>query len=671
MAYKKWIFSEVDKEKAKILAEECNIEPFLALLLYSRGYTDPFDLDIFLSKDMPDFEPFSFLDMEIATERINLAVEKQEKILIYGDYDCDGVTSTALMYKFLKSSGAVVDYYIPSRHDEGYGMSLSRIERLAEEGVNLIITVDNGINSLEEIRRAKQLGMDIIVTDHHIQSGELPDAIAVINPHRTDSTLDFKDFAGVGVAFMLIMAVSGLSPNILLNKYSDLVALGTVADVMPLKGENRSLVWFGINKINRNPSTGIKALFAAAGAKFGEINAGTVAFTAAPRVNAAGRLGDAKRAVELLISDDYATSFEIAANLDDENRNRQTVEQNIVFEAEKKVFENKLYNNRVMVVAGEDWHEGVLGIAAARLAEKFSKPTILLTLDTETGIAKGSARSVGDFSIYEAISEAGEYLTKFGGHEKAAGLSLEIDNIENFNILINEKAKNQAYPVGDLKIDCRLNPAAITPDLVRTLTPLEPFGTGNPKPVFALMGMKIINAITIGKGKHLRIVAEKQGTTVAMVLFGMNEESFPFKAGDILDFAVTVELKDYQGEERLSVLVKDFRKFGENIDYCGEMTVYEEFLQGKLTDTTAKKLLFDRKELAPVYRNIREGCNTFLKLRQVAENIPLSKLLVMTDIMEELGLIKTEGYFDEKIITINNTEKVDLENSKGYQSLLH
>ncbi len=670
MAYKRWIYSEIDKEMAKNLAEECSIEPLLALLLSARGYTDPFDVDMFLSRDVPDFDPFGFPDMEKAVERINEALEKKEKIIIYGDYDCDGVTSTALLYKFLSSLEANVDFYIPSRLNEGYGMSGDAINKLASEGVKLIITVDNGINSVAEIDKASSLGIDVVVTDHHIQAGELPKAVAVVNPHRNDSQLLFKDYAGVGVAFMLALAVSGLPPVVMLRDYADLVALGTIADVMPLREDNRSFALYGINKINKNPSVGIKALLAAAGAKLGEITSGTVAFTAAPRINAAGRLGDALRAVKLLVTESYAECFEIAATLDDENRNRQSIEADIVKFAEADVLNNRLYDNRVIVVAGKGWHEGVLGIAAARIAERFGKPTILLSLCEENSILKGSARSVGDFSIFTAIDSCKDLLIKYGGHDKAAGLSLNADDLDIFKTLINKNAKNQCYPIPSLHIDLKLNPAAISKDLVYTLLPLEPYGTENPKPVFSLCSMKIVNIISVANGKHIRIIATKNNTTVAMVAFGVSPEAFPFKIGDIADFAVTIELKMYQGEEQLSVYVKDFKPSNIPDNHQSDMLILEAFREKHLSPEETKKLIFNRNDLAVIYRAIKEGKNTFLKLSYSITDIPLTKIYIMLKVMEELGIISLLGAIEESKILILPSPKVDLFKSEIYSNLL-
>ncbi len=664
MSFKRWILPDIDKQLINELAEECNIEPFLALMAHSRGLNDPFAVDEFLSREIPDIDPYAIPDMEIAVSRINEAVQSEEKIIIYGDYDCDGVTSTALLYKFLTEMGADVSFYIPSRKNDGYGMNCSVIETFAQEGIKLIITVDNGISAIEEIDFANSLGIDTIVTDHHLPKETLPNALAVINPHRQDCYLEFKDFAGVGVAYILALATSGLSPETLLYKYSDFVALGTVADVMPIKKENRNIVWHGLRKINHNASVGIKALLAAAGAKFGEITAGVLAFTAAPRLNAAGRLGDASIAVQLLISENYADAMEIAANLDDENIRRQKIEQEIVEFAEEVVVNNKLYNNRVIVVAGENWHEGVLGIAAARIAEKFSRPTILLSRENESDHYKGSARTVGDFSIFDAINYCENSLVKFGGHAKAAGLTVEAEKLSEFTQKINEFSNNVDFPIPTIHIDCKINPVAVVPDLLYTLSPLEPYGTGNPKPIFGLFGMTLKSVSAIGNGKHIRIVASKQNQTVNMVSFGTVKENFPFSEGDVLDFAVSLEVKEYHGEEQISIFVKDVRRseFSEE-EALSQILLYESFLNNTLDKEDAEILCFERDELAVVYRAIKNGADTLNKLLQRVNTIINAKIRVMIDVMEELGLISVKVMGNDLKLKTLNTEKVNLENS--------
>ena len=559
---------------------------------------------------------------------------------------------------------ADVSYYIPSRLKDGYGMNMEVIKKIADDGVNLIITVDNGISSNNEIDFANSLGIDTVITDHHLPKEELPNAVAVIDPHRIDCNLDFKDFAGVGVVFALTLAITDNSPEAMLFKYSDLVALGTVADVMPLKHENRSIVWYGLRKINYRASTGVKALLGASGAKFGEITAGTLAFTAAPRINAAGRMGDASRAVEMLISDNYARATEIAVELDDENVIRQKVEQEIYAAAYEIIIKEKYYNNRVIVVAKDGWHEGVLGIAAAKIAETFSKPTILLSRKQIDSAYKGSARTVGNFNIYNAIDSAAEFLVRYGGHDKAAGLTVSEENLSDFRNKINEFALLQDFPVQVINIDCKLNPAAVVPDLVYALKPMEPYGAENVKPVFGLFGMCLKNVISIGNGKHIRVIAEKNNTTIAMVAFGVTKENFPFKIGEILDFAVSLEIKEYQGQEQLSVFVKDVRPSGVNDDeVISQMLLYESFINDSLDLEDAQLLCFDRNELAIVYKAIRNGANSLTKLKYSVNGILEAKISVMVDVMEELGLISTEFSGFEKQIKLLNSQKVDLDNS--------
>ena len=664
MGFKKWEIAQINKDDSYRLAEECNIEPFLALMAYARGYTDPFELDEFLSHDLPDLDPYAFPDMDKGAQRIKNAIDNKEKILIFGDYDCDGVTSTALLYLFLREMEADVSYYIPSRLKDGYGMNMEVIKKIADDGINLIITVDNGISSNNEIDFANSLGIDTVITDHHLPKEELPNAVAVIDPHRIDCNLDFKDFAGVGVVFALTLAITENSPEAMLFKYSDLVALGTVADVMPLKHENRSIVWYGLRKINYRASTGVKALLGASGAKFGEITAGTLAFTAAPRINAAGRMGDASRAVEMLISDNYARATEIAVELDDENVIRQKVEQEIYAAAYEIIIKEKYYNNRVIVVAKDGWHEGVLGIAAAKIAETFSKPTILLSRKQIDSAYKGSARTVGNFNIYNAIDSAAEFLVRYGGHDKAAGLTVSEKNLSDFRNKINEFALLQDFPVQVINIDCKLNPAAVVPDLVYALKPMEPYGAENVKPVFGLFGMCLKNVISIGNGKHIRVIAEKNNTTIAMVAFGVTKENFPFKIGEILDFAVSLEIKEYQGQEQLSVFVKDVRPSGVNDDeVISQMLLYESFINDSLDLEDAQLLCFDRNELAIVYKAIRNGANSLTKLKYSVNGILEAKISVMVDVMEELGLISTEFSGFEKQIKLLNSQKVDLDNS--------
>lgn len=669
MSFKRWIIPKINKEEINGLAEECGLDPFVTLLSYSRGYTDPFSLDMFLSKEVFDIDPFEFADMDIACDRVKRAVLNNEKITVYGDYDCDGITSTALMYLFLKSLGAEVDYYIPNRA-EGYGMSMSSVEKIAAKGTKLIITVDNGICANNEVLYAKELGVETVITDHHLQQGDLPKAIAVVDPHRDDCFLDFKDFAGVGVAFMLALAVSGLSCEAMLEQYGDLVALGTVADVMPLKAENRCIVALGLKKIINNPNKGLKELLLTSVSKLEDVNTTTLGFSAAPRINAAGRMGDASRAVRLIISNDIREIQSLVNELNVENQNRQIIEKQIASEAIKTIISQKLYLNRVIVVMGEEWKEGVLGIAAGKLAEYFGKPIILLTHDKENNIAKGSARSVGKFSIFKAINSCADLLLKFGGHDMAAGLSLETDKLDVFRRKVNEFAKTSEYPVLELHIDCKLNPEAVNLDLVEALKPLEPYGTGNPIPVFGLFNMKLIRIIPMGNRKHLRLILCKNDITVAAVMFNKAPEDFSYHEGCEVDIAVTLQSSEYQDMPQLNVIIKDIRRSGRNDDVMIlGFKQYEELTLGELSSSVAKEIYFNRSEMGDIYRAVKSGGDTLFKLTENFTKYSFAKICAMVEVMEELGLVSTEGYMDNRKIKLNITEKVDLLSSEIYRNL--
>ncbi len=669
MSYKRWIIPEISKTEINALAEECGTDPFLTLLSFCRGYNDPFSLDMFLSKELPDLDPYAFLDMETASARVLSAIEKGEKITIFGDYDCDGTTATALMYNFLKSLDANVDFYIPSRK-EGYGMSIEAVEKIAKDGTKLIITVDNGIAANKEIDRANELSVDTIVTDHHLPQGELPNALAVIDPHRNDQSLDFKDFAGVGVAFMLALAISGLPPETMLSKYGDLVALGTVADLMPLKYENRGIVAAGIKKLNLSPNKGLKELIISSGVTVGNVSSVNLGFTIAPRINAAGRLGDASRAVRLMITEDIYEMQKIADELCSENAKRQEIEKEITTLAAKIINDRKLFNNRVIVVMGDNWHEGVLGIAAGRLAEQFARPVILLTKNEREGVAKGSARSVSNFKLFEAISSMGDFLVKFGGHDMAAGVTVQIDKVEDFSKAINDYALTKEYPMPELFIDMKLNPSAISLDLAAAIEDLAPFGTKNPNPVFGLFGMKLVRIISMAGGKHIRLILAKNDTTVAAVMFGMPQSDFPFAEGEFLDLAVTLQTSVYQGEEQINVLVKDVKIHGHNDQKVFDSLLeYEEFLSGIMSTQTVSKLYFEREEMAEIYKDIKSGKTSLGALMYHIKKMPFSKIAVILDVMEELGLISTFGNGLERKIMLNETSKVSLENSNIYLKL--
>ena len=565
MSRKKWLTAHIDKDLAAQVAESHSLDPFVSLILASRGITDYEDVEEFFEPDFCFCDPYLITDMDKAVERIEKAIENGEKICVFGDYDADGVTSTTLMYLYLSSCGADVVYYIPDRVSEGYGMNCSAIQKLANQDVKLIVTVDNGISAIEEIDYAKTLGIDCVVTDHHKVGDTLPDAVAVVDPHREDCNLHFKDWAGVGVAFKVVCALEKGDYSEILNDYADIIAIGTVADVVDLKDENRAIVKYGVSKINTNPCNGVNALRQIAGVSERPLNAVGVTYSLAPRINAAGRIESAQTALNLLLCDDLKVALDFAEQVDICNRKRHDFENEIMEAAVAHIESNDmLKHSKVIVVCGEGWHHGVIGIVAARITEKYGKPTIVITFDGDEGT--GSARSIDGFSVYDAIKSCEDMLTHFGGHTMAAGLGIKRENVERFFISINEYAKSIEDAVPTLMLDCKLNPAYINASLVESLETLEPFGAGNPQPLFGIFGVRLSSIQPVGEGKHLRLGFTKANTQFTAMKFSATLNDFPFREGDIVDLAVRIEKNEFRGEIKASVQIRDVRFSGVDVE---------------------------------------------------------------------------------------------------------
>ena len=665
MGFKKWIVADHDKELAKELAEECDVDPIVALIASSRGYDDPTDLEQFLSNEPVFSDPRRTADIVIAAEIVNAAIEDGVKIAVYGDYDCDGVTATALLYNYLTSRNADCIYYIPDRFNEGYGMNEDAVKKLYAEGVKLIITVDNGISAIKEIQLAKSLGMDVVVTDHHLPSNVLPNADAVVDPHRKDCPSAFKEICGAEVAFRLICVMENKEPEELLPYFADILSLAVLGDIMPLTAENRSIVKYGVEKLKTAPLTGLSALMSVAGLEKKSIDATKIAFTLTPRINASGRMGDAKRAVELLISQNMMSALGIANEIDSDNSLRQQTEKKILAQVLKQIEDNGYENQRVIVCSGYDWHAGVIGIVAARVAERYSKPAIMITVESD-GSAHGSGRGVEGFSLFDAISKCKELLTKFGGHDQAAGISLREENIELFREEINKYAENLDYTVPTLHIDCRLNPAALTVDLATAIKSLEPFGTKNPAPVFGIWGVTLTRVTPIGGGKHLRMLFSKGNNTFSALLFGVSNDSFCFDEGDVLDLAVAVQENEFKGEVGVSVIIKAMRMNGTDDDKLfTELFLWEDFLLKK--DRDYNPIAPNRQEIGLIYKYICQ--NTVLTDRvkyHFINSLGIGKTLASINILEELELIKKEN---DRLIGVKTAEKTDLEKSETYLKL--
>lgn len=668
MQFKRWSVNPPQKKLAAELAEECDVDAFVALIAAGRGYTDPVLLEEFLSDEIIMADPYELPDIENAAEIINNAVWAEEKIAIFGDYDVDGVTATVIMYDYLRRKGANVSYVIPDREKDGYGISMSAIDRLKNNGTELIITVDNGISAVAETDYAKSLGIKVVVTDHHLPSDELPCADAVVNPHLKNSNCEFKDVCGAFVAFKVICATEGSSPEELLGDYGALVALGTVADVMPLINENRTVVREGLNMIALGVNRGLTALLHIAGINEDQLTATRLAFGVAPRINAAGRMGDASRAAELLLTDDDEAANGIAEVLNNENIRRQALEKQIFNEAVNTVEKNGYKHNRVIVVSGEAWHGGVVGIVASRISEKYGKPTIVLSV-TE-GIANGSARSIKGFSIYDALCECSYVLNKFGGHEMAAGLTLYADEIDSFRRIINEYAMSFERQIPETVLDCKLNPAALSVDLADELKMLEPFGAGNPVPVFGIFGLSIKKITAVGAGKHLRIDFAKGEASFSAMLFGNSRSAFAYDVGDEVDIAVTLDTNLYGGNRSLTVSIKEIKKSGiDEKSVIDDISLYEAFKSGIFEDYT--EIIPTREETGIIYKKISAKPASLDRL--VCDNlagIGYAKTLISAEALCELKLCTFFENDGVRFLRVSpQKEKVNLQDASVLKKL--
>ncbi len=665
MGFKKWEICETDKTLAKQLAEECDIEPFLALIASARGYTDPAELEQFFSDEPCFSDVYSMADIMHAADIVNLSIENGKKIAIYGDYDCDGVTATALLYNYLKGRGADCIYYIPDRFQEGYGMNCNAVRHLSSLGVNLIITVDNGIACIEEIDLANSLGMTVVVTDHHLPGDMLPNAAAVVDPHRADCPSDFKSICGAQVAFKLICVMEGKEPEELLPYFADVLAVAVIADVMPLRDENRSIVKYGVHKLKSSALTGFSALLNVSGVEISKVTAERIAFSICPRINAAGRMGDAKKAVELLCETNMLKALELANEIDSLNALRQQTEKDIMSEALEKIERENLYNDRVIVVSGENWHHGVVGIVASRICERYGAPCIVLSSDGD--IAHGSGRSYEGFSLFDAVNSTKELLTKFGGHSLACGVSLSTENIPLFREKINEYADNLPYTPPVLKIDCKLNPVALTVDLTESLKLLEPFGFQNTLPIFALCGVTLQRITPLSNGKHLKLLFSKDKNSFQALLFGVSNEVFCFEIGDTLDLAVTAETNSYNGNLSVSVQIKGIRVSGTDDEKLfSDIQNYKSFVKCGKFD--AVSITPNRIEVGEVYKFITQNGVLTDKINyHFINSLGFGKTTVSLDILEELDLI---SHKNGKYYKNTNAQKTNLQNSMILNKLL-
>lgn len=666
MSRKKWIVRSGNKEDATMFAEKLGVSPYAALIASTRGInTIDGAREFFGLNERKSVDPMDFPDMYAAVKRIQKALDEFERIAVYGDYDADGVTSTALLYSYLEMQGADVVYYVPNRHTEGYGLSYEAIDKLSMMGVKLIITVDNGISAVDEAKYIRELEMELIVTDHHLPSEALPQAVAVVDPHRTDCNLKFKDYAGVGVAYKLICALEG-EENGITDSFVDLVTVGTVADVMPLIKENRELVRRGVNMLADSDRIGIQALIEAAGLGSRKMTSTSVAFGICPRINAAGRMGSADRAIRLLLSDDYDEAMLLAQEINDENVTRQQTEQDILIQAVEQISENPEWQyQNVLVVAGEGWHDGVVGIVASRLVEKYGKPTLVITVDGDD--AKGSGRSIEGFNLYDAISHCSGCLTHFGGHTLAAGIGLKATDIDAFRTAINDYSDTIEMPFPVQNIDFKLNPACVNTEMLETVEQLEPFGAGNPQPIFGLYNMTVTDIQSIGNGKHLRVVLERNGVSLQTVKFRTVQAEFPFVRGDVVDAAVGLEPNEYLGQIRVSILLKNI-KLHDMVedDLFSSMRDFSLLMRGRSDGFDPSLLIPQRETTAAVYRFIRSVGRWNYDTETLCHRLDLwaedyGQVAVAIESMLEMGVLRRDE--NSGLSVPKTSEKVNLQDA--------
>ena len=672
MILRKWEVRPLDKERAAAFAQTYGVPFFLAMLMNIRGLDDAAHLREFLGEGEPLSDPFLLKDMDKAAARITRAVDNMEKIAVYGDYDADGVTSTAMLYSYLETRGADVIFYIPQREGEGYGMNIGAVEYLKEQGVSLIVTVDNGISSVQEVARANELGIDVVVTDHHRPQEILPDAVAVVDAYRPDDTSPYKHFSGVGIAFKLLMALEDGAGDVedLLEAYSDLAAIGTIGDIVPLTGENRTLIRAGLERLSQSDRPGVQALLENAGVAGKALTSTNVAFTLVPRINATGRMGAPERAVRLLISGYEEEAEGLSEEICADNEERRRVEAEIAEAAFADIEAKGYMKDRVVVVDGENWHHGVIGIVASRVTERCGKPCMIISRgETE---AKGSGRSIEGFSLFEAICACGDLLIKFGGHPMAAGITLKPENIEAFRKRINQYAAEHfpQMPTQTVTLDCKLNPAALSVSMAQSLTQLEPFGNGNPQPVFGLFNMELSNVTPVGGGGHLRLTLEKNGAVITAMRFNTKPEELPYHIGDKIDLAVQLEAREFRGQPSLTVIVRDMKFAAFNTEKnIASLASFEKWQRGEVLSAEDKNRLYpDRACLAAIYRALRtvngKETDQVRFVSQFGKDMTLGLFKTALLVFEERGLVHSEIADDTFTATLIETSgKTDITRS--------
>ena len=636
-----------DAKYSSVLSAQQKENALLAGILTARGITDPAEALTLLAGEEDLSDPFLLTDMQKACERIWQAIDNGETIVVFGDYDVDGVTATALLYQHLKGMGATVKCMLPSREGDGYGLSRNAIQSIHDKGYRLIVTVDNGISAVEEAEFAAELGIDLIITDHHLPPETLPKAVAVVDPRRLDDTSPFKGLCGAGVAFKLCAALDGCPPEEMLDYCGDLAAVGTVADVMPLTGENRTLVKSGLRQLQNTDRPGLEALLEEVGLAGRPITAENISYAIAPRINAAGRMDSAVTALQLVLCEDPDRAEELAHKLNEINVKRQETELEI-FKAAQVLLEQQpeRLEDRVMLLWGRDWHPGVIGIVASRLVERTGRPVIVVTVD-EHGECKGSGRSVPGFNLHACIGSCADLLIRYGGHAMAAGLSVREENLEALRRRLNEWAARECPVLHTAPLECDLpiHLDRVTVDSVRRIDALAPFGAENPTPVFLLQSAVVDGVYPVSEGRHSRLRLRQGNASVYAVWFGMPPEQLPYTMGDVVDAALNLSVYESARGAQLSGRILDLHPAGLGTKLAEQAALVAALRRGTPLTAEQKTLITpDRSHIITVYRELQARRWHAEDLQPLCAKLGeenTGKTLVAVTALEQVGLIAT------------------------------
>lgn len=675
LKYGTWNIAAADEEAAERL-RAAGYAPLTALVLSGRGCRSAEQAHELLGTDGALADPFAMKEMDRAVAVIRRATEKKTKIAVFGDYDVDGITATCLLTDYLRSHGAECSFHIPGRIEEGYGLNAAAIRQLAAQGIGLIITVDCGITAVEEAQLCRELGVELVITDHHECKPQLPDAAAVVDPHRADRTYPHTDLSGVGIAFKLAAALEG-DQEAITRRYCDLFCLGTIADVMPLRGENRRLVAEGLRAMQQPKRLGLRALIEACDCGRQPITAATIGYVLAPRINAAGRMEHAELAVQLFLSREPSEAERLAQTLCRLNRDRQTTEAEIYREATAKLKKTQ-GSDRAIVLAGENWHQGVIGIVASRLCEEYCRPTFLICLNGEHG--KASSRSYGGFDLFRSLTELAPLLEDFGGHEFAAGFTISRGNIDEFRRRICRRAEEFSAGGAEkpaLQIDCEVPEELLTEENINGLSQLEPCGTGCPKPIFCMSELEIERICAVGNGKHLRLrLKPRCGAALQAIFFSAGDLTRQLSVGDRVDVACHLQINEYRDAHTVQLNLLDLRP-------ASATALFDRFTGGAaLTSAERRALAPEREDVAAVWRWLkrclpRDGRQMRAEADELAERIAASapdrslrRVLPSLEVLSELGLIELRRDGGQLALRMMpNAAPNKLENSKLYRTL--